>query len=62
MEDYSAIKNNDIMNFTAKCLQLENVILSYPNLKGYDWYILTYNYYHKVQDNHAIINRPKDAK
>jgi hypothetical protein len=50
------------MNFTAKCLQLENVILSYPNLKGYDWYILTYNYYHKVQDNHAIINRPKDAK
>ena len=27
MEDYSAIRNND-MNFTGKCLELENVILS----------------------------------
>jgi hypothetical protein len=28
MEYYSAIKNKDIMNFTGKWMELENIILS----------------------------------
>ena len=28
MEHYSAIKNKDIMNFTGKWMELENIILS----------------------------------
>ena len=28
MEFYSAIKNNDFMKFTGKCMELENIILS----------------------------------
>jgi hypothetical protein len=28
MEYYSAIKNEDIMNFAGKCMELENIILS----------------------------------
>jgi hypothetical protein len=28
MEYYSAIKNNDFMKFTGKCMELENIILS----------------------------------
>jgi hypothetical protein len=28
MEYYSAIKNEDIMNFTGKWMKLENIILS----------------------------------
>jgi hypothetical protein len=28
MEYYSAIKNNDIMKFLGKCMELENIILS----------------------------------
>ena len=28
MEYYSAIKNNDFMNFTGKWMELENIILS----------------------------------
>lgn len=27
---YSAVKNKDVMNFTGKCLELENIILRYP--------------------------------
>ena len=27
MENYSAIKNTDIMNFTGKWMELENIIL-----------------------------------
>jgi hypothetical protein len=26
MEYYSAIKNNDIMNFAEKCIELENIL------------------------------------
>jgi hypothetical protein len=28
MEYYSIIKNEDIMNFAGKCMELENIILS----------------------------------
>ena len=28
MEYYSAIKNENIMNFAGKCMELENIILS----------------------------------
>jgi hypothetical protein len=28
MEYYSAIKNEDIMSFAGKCIELENIILS----------------------------------
>jgi hypothetical protein len=28
MEYYSAIKNEDILRFAGKCLELENIILS----------------------------------
>jgi hypothetical protein len=28
MEQYSAIKSKDIMNFAGKCMGLENIILS----------------------------------
>ena len=28
MESYSNIKNEDIMNFAGKCMELENIILS----------------------------------
>ena len=40
IEYYSAIKNNDLMNFADKQLELENIILS-DVTKGHPWYALT---------------------
>jgi hypothetical protein len=42
-ECYSAIKNEDIMNFAHKWMELENIILSEmnPDPKGHVWYVLT---------------------
>ena len=37
-EYYSAIKNEDIMNFAAKWMELENIILSVlTQQKGHEW-------------------------
>ena len=43
MEYYSAIKNENIMSFAGKWIELENIILSEGNLdaKEYAWYALT---------------------
>jgi hypothetical protein len=44
MENYSAIKNNDLMKLAGKCMELENVILSEvgnPDTKELTWYVLT---------------------
>ena len=42
MEHYSTIKNKNIMNFSGKCVGLENMILSeVPKPEGYAWYVLT---------------------
>ena len=38
MEYYSAIKKNEIMPFTATCLDLEMIILSEVSQKGKDKY------------------------
>jgi hypothetical protein len=43
MEYYSATKNEDIMNFSGKWMELENIILSEATQtqKGLAWYVLT---------------------
>jgi hypothetical protein len=40
MEYYSNIKNKDLMNFTGKWMELENIILSMVTKteKGHAWY------------------------
>ena len=42
MEYYSAMKNEDILTFADKWMDLENIILSeVTQTKGYTWYVLT---------------------
>jgi hypothetical protein len=43
MEYYSAIKNEDILSFAGKWMELENIILSEvtQTQKGHSWYVLT---------------------
>ena len=42
MENYSATKNKDIMNFEGKWMELENTILSeVTQTPWYAWYVLT---------------------
>jgi hypothetical protein len=43
MEYYSAIKNQDILSFAGKGIELENIILPGVNSdpKRYPWYVLT---------------------
>jgi hypothetical protein len=43
MEYYSAIKNEDILTFAGKWMELKNIILSEVTQtpKGHAWYVLT---------------------
>ena len=44
MEYYSVIKNEDIINFADKWVEIENMILSevtQPDPKEHPWYVLT---------------------
>jgi hypothetical protein len=49
------------MNFTGKWIELENIILSEVIQTQRDVH-LQVDICHKVQENHAIIHRPKEAK
>ena len=57
--------NKDIMSFTGKWMELKNILLSEVTQTQKDMYnmwSLTVDISHKIQDNHAIINRPNEAK
>jgi hypothetical protein len=63
MEYYLAIKNNDIIKFAGKQMELEKIILSEVAQTQKD----THGMYsqvdtsHKVQNNHVTVHRPKAA-
>jgi hypothetical protein len=65
MEYYLAIKNNNIMKFADKWLELENtlseVIQTQKDMHG-STYSLIVDISHKVKDAHTTIHRPKEAK
>jgi hypothetical protein len=46
MENYSAYKNQNTMNFAGKCMKIENIFLSEVNAipKEHIWYVLTYKW------------------
>ena len=57
MEYYLAIKNKDIMNFAAKHMELENIILSEV---AHAWYVLTWMWILEIKYRyHATLHRPK---
>jgi hypothetical protein len=63
VKDYSAIRNKDIMAFAYKWMELENTILSEVTqtqkvIHGMFSLISS----HKIQDVHAMLHRPKEAK
>ena len=60
MENHLAIKNQDIMNFADKLMELENIILSELTLiQKTHIYVLTYKWILSMKyRNH----RPKEAK
>jgi hypothetical protein len=58
MDYYSAIKNNDFMKFTGKCLELENIILNEVKRNKHSVYSLISGYFHKTQ---VSIHRPYEA-
>jgi hypothetical protein len=64
MEYYSAIENKDIESVAGKWTELENIILSEVTQTQKDRHgvHLLMDISHKVHNNHAIINRPKEAK
>jgi hypothetical protein len=63
MKYYAAIKHKDIMNFAGKWMELENIIQSEATQKDmYDMYSLIGRISHKVQNIHALIHQPKEAK
>jgi hypothetical protein len=41
MEYYSAIKNEDILSFAGKWMELENIVSEVTDPKGHTWYVLT---------------------
>ena len=65
MDYYSAIKNNDIMKFAGKWMELEKIILSEVTQTQKDkhgMYVLTYKWILAVMFNHVTIHRLKEAK
>jgi hypothetical protein len=38
---FSSIKNEDILSFSGKWMELENIILSDVSPKGREWYVVT---------------------
>ena len=64
MEYHSVIKSNDFMKFADKWIELENIILSEVTQTQKKMHVLcsSVDISHKVQDTHAILHRPKEAK
>jgi len=65
MEYYSDIKNKNIMNVTGKWMKLENIFLSEVTQTQKNMphiYSLISEYLPKIQYNHAVIHRLKEAK
>jgi hypothetical protein len=64
MEYYSSIKNKDIMPFTGKWMELENIVNEVTQTQK-DMHVmnpLIVDISHKVQDNQVIMNTPKEAE
>ena len=66
MEYYSAIKNEDILSFAGKCMELENIILSevIHTQKDMKWYVLSNKWIlaKKVQNTQDTIPRTQEGK
>ena len=59
MEYYSAVKNNDIMKFKGKWIELKKLILHKVTQTQKDKHGM---FIYRVKDNHAIIHRPRETK
>jgi hypothetical protein len=65
MEYYSAIKNNDLMKFLGKWMELENIILSevtQSQKNKHCMYSLISGYYEKAQNTHDATYRPSEVQ
>jgi hypothetical protein len=66
MEYYLAIKNNDLINFLDKWMELENIILSeVTQSQKNTWYALTDKWIsatYQAQDTQESIHRPHEAQ
>jgi hypothetical protein len=64
MEYYSVFKSQDIIKFTGKWMELENIILSKvtQTQKDMQWYILTYKWMLATKYRyHVTLHRPKEG-
>ena len=64
MEYYTAVKNNDIIKFAGKCMELEKIILSEltQTQKNTVCTHLQVNISYKGMENHVPIHSSKEAK
>jgi hypothetical protein len=64
-EYYSAIKNKVILSFAGKWMEAENILSEVTKTPKhmFDRYsLICVDISHKIQNAHAIIHRPKEAK
>ena len=65
MEYYAAIRNEDILNFAGKCMELENITEWGSDPKGYACYVLTNKWIldkNRVQNTQVTVHRTQKGQ